>query len=294
MSSSIGRRAFLAKSAVAGGTAALAAVAACASSAAAPDAGGEAGAKRQVYELGVYQMASADMTNRAEAYFADALVPALRRAGTGPVGVFVESVKPNPPKANIKPDAAKPEAAKAERPAVYVLTPHDDWASVLKVRAALEADPAYQKAGAAFLAAPPKDPAYVNYDARLMLAAAFLPKLEAPQKAETRVFELRRYRNPSESAFRKKLEMFATAELTIFRRVGLNPVFFGEMLYGPDMFNITYMLTYPDPTAKGKAWGAFGGDPDWKKLRVTPGYTDAEIIANIKSVMLKPMACSQV
>ena len=108
------------------------------------------------------------------------------------------------------------------------------------------------------------------------------------------VFELRRYRSPSEAAFCKKLEMFATSELAIFRRVGLNPVFFGEMLFGPDMPNITYMLTFPEPAARGKAWGEFGKNPDWQKLRVTRGYTDAEIISNISSIMLKPTAYSQI
>ena len=49
-----------------------------------------------------------------------------------------------------------------------------------------------------------------------------------------------------------------------------------------------------DAPAKRKAWGAFGGDPDWHKLSTTPGYTDPEIIANIKSIMLKPAAYSQI
>ena len=42
------------------------------------------------------------------------------------------------------------------------------------------------------------------------------------------------------------------------------------------------------------AWGRFGKDPDWQKLRVTPGFTDAEIIANIKSLMLTPTPYSQI
>jgi hypothetical protein len=121
-----------------------------------------------------------------------------------------------------------------------------------------------------------------------------MPMIAIPERKDTRVFELRRYRSPSEAAFRKKLEMFATGELTIFRRVGLNPVFFSEMVFGPDMFNITYMLTYPDGAARGKAWDTFRKDADWQKLRVPPGFTDAEIIANIKSLTLMPTPYSQI
>jgi hypothetical protein len=230
---------------------------------------------REMYALKIYQLSPGEMMKKADEYFEHALIPALRRAGTGPVGVFVE-------------------ASKADSPAIYVLIPHAGVATFGTVARALATDAEYRKAGAAFLAAPPKDPAYLNLESRLMLSAMFMPALEVPEKKETRVFELRRYRSPSEAAFRKKLEMFATSELAIFRRVGLNPVFFGEMIYGPDMYNITYMLTYPEPAARGKAWGAFGKDPEWQKLKVTPGYTDAEIIANIKSLTLTPAAYSQI
>ena len=265
------RREFLARS-LAGGAAGAVGISALSHLVAADPS---AGAKRQVYELGIYQMKPGDMVRKADDYFEQALIPALHRANVGPVGVFVE-------------------ASTADAPAIYVLIPHAGMESVSAVSTMLQNDAEYQKAGAAFLSAPPKDPAYLNHEARLMLAANFMPALKVPEKKETRVFELRRYRSPSEAAFRKKLEMFATGEVAIFRRVGLNPVFFGEMLFGPDMFNITYMLTYPDGGARGKAWGEFGKDAAWKKLKVTPGFTDAEIIANIKSLTLTPTRYSQI
>jgi hypothetical protein len=272
MSSLSRRREFLARS-LAGGAAGAIGVSAISQLAAVEP---PSSAARQVYELGIYQTTAGDMLRKADDYFEHALLPALQRARVGPVGVFVES-------------------SDASSPAIYVLIPHSGIESVLTVRAMLRDDAAFQKAGAAFVAATPKDLAYGNHEARLMLAATFMPALEVPEKKETRVFELRRYRSPSEAAFRKKLEMFGTAgELAIFRRVGLNPVFYGEMLFGPDMFNITYMLTYPDANARSKAWGNFGKDPDWKKLRTTAGFTDAEIIANIKSLTLRPTRYSQI
>jgi hypothetical protein len=271
MSSSLPRREFLARSLVSGAAGAVGvSTIPSLANAASPAVG-----QREVYELWLYELTAGEMVKKADDYFQRALVPALRRAGVGPVGVFLES-------------------SKADAPVMYVLIPHAGMESVAALSTMLQNDAEYQKAGAAFFSAPPKEPAYVNHEARLMVAAGFMPVLEAPEKRETRMFELRRYRSPSEAAFRKKLEMFGTRELTIFRRVGLNPVFFGEMLFGPDMFNITYMLTYPDAAARGKAWGEFGKDPDWQKLRVTPGFTDAEIIANIKSLTLKPTPYSQI
>ena len=271
MSLSAPRREFLASTLAAGAAAAVGASTMSQRARAAP----QSGVKRQFYELWLFQMTAGAMVQHADDYFQNALLPALGRAGIGPVGVFVES-------------------SKAGSPVIYVLIPHAGIESVAALSTTLQNDAEYQKAGAAFLSAPPKDPAYLNHEARLMVSAQFMPALEAPEKKDTRIFELRRYRNPSEAAFRKKLEMFATGELTIFRRVGLTPVFFGEMLFGPDMFNITYMLTFPDAAAHGHAWGEFGKDTAWQKLRVTPGFTDPEIIANISSLTLKPTPYSQI
>ena len=266
MNSGVGRRTFIASSLAVVGASAMA------------GAGAEAqvAGKREIYVLQVYSFKNADMVKRADEYFEKALIPALHRAGSGPVGVLVESVKAD---------------AIGNYYVLIPLTTVDDAAELPRT---LDADAEYTKSGEAFLKASPKDPGYTNLETRIMLAAEFMPKLEVPEKKETRLFELRRYRSPSEPAFRKKLEMFGTGELAIFKRVGLNPVFYGEMLAGPDMPNITYMLTYVDEDAKKKAWGAFGGDAEWHKLSKTPGYTDPEIIANIKSIMLKPTTYSQI
>jgi hypothetical protein len=39
-------------------------------------------------------------------------------------------------------------------------------------------------------------------------------------------------------------------------------------------------------------WRAFGKDPEWVKLRVQPGLTDPEIVANISNVILRPLPFS--
>ena len=75
----------------------------------------------------------------------------------------------------------------------------------------------------------------------------------------------------------KKIEMFNDAgEIKIFRRVGLNPVFFGETLVGRNMPNLTYMVAFDDMAAREKAWNAFRVDPEWVKLRSRPDLADAE------------------
>ena len=127
--------------------------------------------------------------------------------------------------------------------------------------------------------------------------ATGLPKLEVPaQVAEKkpRLFELRTYEAHSRKANKKKVEMFNVGEIAIFRRTGLQPVFFGETLVGTKLPNLTYMLVFDDMAARDKNWATFVGDPEWKKLSTTPGYTNAEILTNITNVFLKPAAYSQI
>ncbi len=88
--------------------------------------------------------------------------------------------------------------------------------------------------------------------------------------------------------------MFNRLEMAIYRRTGFTPVFFGKTWIGTKLPNLTSMLAFETPEDHDKAWSAFGGDPEWKKLRAMPGYTDPEIVSNITKVFLLPTGYSQI
>ena len=88
--------------------------------------------------------------------------------------------------------------------------------------------------------------------------------------------------------------MFNQGEIAIFRRVGLNPVFFGEAVAGPRMPNLTYLLAFEDDKARTEAWRKFGGDPEWRKLRAIPEYEDKRLVSSIRHVLMTPASCSQI
>ncbi len=115
---------------------------------------------------------------------------------------------------------------------------------------------------------------------------------DASEKHAPRIFELRTYESQSFVTLARKVGMFNDAEMSIFERLGMRPVFFGETIVGPRQPNLTYMLSYDDLAARDKLWGAFGKDPEWAKLRVQPGLTDPEIVENISNVILRPLAFS--
>jgi hypothetical protein len=218
------------------------------------------------------------MQKRFDDFYKNAAVPAMGRVGIGPVGVFSVMI-----------GSASPD--------MYVLIPHKSPESFATSTDRLRADAEYRKAGAEFVNAPATDPSYARVESSLMGAIEGVPKIEIPAGAaenKPRIFELRTYESHSKSANKKKIEMFNTGELAVFRRAGLQPVFFGETLIGSKMPNLTYMLVYDDMAAHDKNWHAFVGDPEWKKLSTTPGYTDAEIVCNITNIFLRPASYSQI
>jgi hypothetical protein len=252
----------------------LAATAGVALSAAAAEVPAGNGSAREYYELRYYHFRRGPMALRADDYFKNALIPACARAGCGPVGVFNVTIGP-------------------ENPAAFVLIPHSSAEALISLKDHFANDADYLKDGAEFIKAPATDPSYLGIDSQLLHAFEGVPKIELPKK-EPRIFELRTYHSHSQLAHRKKVEMFNTGELAIFRQVGLTPVFFGQNLAGQGLPSLTYMLTFPNLAARDKAFGAFRADPEWDKLRNTPGFTDAEIVTSIANTILAPAAYSQI
>ena len=208
-------------------------------------------------------------------YFSKAFLPAVHRMGAGPVGVFSE-----------KSDAEPSQA--------YVLIVFRTPEQAATLDARLTTDTAYQQDAAEYLAATPTDAVYDRIESSLLGAIAGMPKLEKPDPAKPRIFNLRIYESHNERAALKKIELFNTRELAIFRKVGLTPVFFGQTLIGSRMPNLTYMLVFPDDAARGAAWGRFGGDEDWKKVRGIPEYADKEIVSKITNKILLPSPYSEI
>lgn len=230
----------------------------------------------ELYELRRYRL-RVTMRQQFGEYMRDVSVPALNRAGISPVGVFTVAFGP-------------------DSPTFYVLLPHPDAESVATLGDRLQGDEEYLTKGREHHARPSSDPAYVRIDSQLMKAFAGMPRLEKPTGAvagDGRVFELRTYESHSKAAHRKKVEMFDKGEIAIFRKTGLTPVFFGSDLIGQNLPSLTYLLAFEDLAARERNWQTFINDPEWKTLRGTPGYADAEIVSRIHSFILRPGPGSQ-
>jgi len=229
--------------------------------------------ERDYFELRQYVIESEEQKNLLDVFMRDAAMPAYKRLGIGPVGVFY-------PMEDLGP--------------AYVLIRHASLESFAGATQKLLADAEFMAKGSAFLDADASKPAYKRMEVWLMVGFAGMARLERPVENEGRVFQLRMYESSSVKAGQKKIEMFNKSEIDIFRKTGLNPVFFGENLTGSKMPNLTYMLGFSDMEENKKSWGQFMRDPDWRALRAMPEYADSKIVSNITNIMLRPADYSQI
>ncbi|MGZ3755551.1 MAG: NIPSNAP family protein [Mucilaginibacter sp.] len=229
----------------------------------------------EYYELRVYQLKDEAQQKLVEDFLKNAAIPVLSRLGIKHVGVFTE----------MKPTG---------QTKLFVLIQYNSIDHFNAVTEQMANDAELLSKGAAYLNAPAKQPAYDRIESSLLKAFTHMPSLIAPEK-KTRIMELRQYQSASEEAGKRKIDMFNNqGEINIFKRLGFNPVFWGETIIGIQRPNLTYMLTFDDMAAKDAHWKAFGGDPEWKKIRSIPENADALLVSKITSTLLIPTEYSQI
>jgi hypothetical protein len=266
------RREFLTTSAAAGLTLAAGSVAHAAAST----------SGKELFELRLYSFSSAAKQQAFDSFLGRVAIPALNRAGIRPVGVFKLQKADN---SNLKLDADSTD--------LYVLLPHKSMDSVVNMIDRLAEDYSFVNNAGELIEAPKSDPAYTRFESSLFLGFDDAPKIEVPTKAPTRVLQLRIYESHHEERALKKIEMFnAGGEIAIFRRTGLNIVFFGQAIVGSRMPNLTYMLGFENEEAMKQGWSKFGQDPAWKALSGDPQYKDD--VSKITNLVLRPAASSQI
>lgn len=215
--------------------------------------------KQEFYQLRIYHYSTTQQEQILDAYLQNALLPALHRNGISKAGVFKA----------IANDTASDKS-------IYILVPFKSIDAVTKVENKIFADAAYQTAGAAFINAHYKTPAYTRIEMILLKAFALAPQMQMPNlKAapKDRVYELRSYESPSEKIFRNKVHMFNEGdEIGLFKRLNFNAVFYSEVLAGSKMPNLMYMTSFESMEDRNAHWKAFGSDSAWIKLKNMPAY----------------------
>jgi hypothetical protein len=224
-----------------------------------------------------YRLTVGAKKNSVRDFYKNAAIPALKKMGISPVGVFNVKFGPNDP-------------------TLHVFIPHKNIESFLNLPAMMLDNVDLMKAADEFLNSPMSDPSYVRMEKTLLKAFKNFPMINVPTAMmgnNSRIYELRTYESHNIKKAKKKVEMFNEGgEIDIFNKTGFTPVFYGETLAGTMMPCLTYMLAFNDMDERDKCWSAFGNSPDWKKLAAEDQYKDT--VSNITDVFLSPDGCSEV
>jgi hypothetical protein len=232
---------------------------------------------RHWYEMRTYQSRSDMAPDRLSKFLGDAMVPAIQRAGAVSVGAFWTDVG-------------------APNQEVTLLIDHRAAADALALPEKLERDAAYTSARDTF-ESDPHIP-FARYESKLMRAFANHRQVEVPPAPPAppaaRVFELRTYESRNATTLARKIAMFNESEITLFRSIGMTPVFFGEDVFATGLPSLTYMLMFDSLAAREKAWQTFGSHPEWQRLVKDPRFSIEGITTTTRAWFLRALPFSQI
>ena len=235
-------------------------------------------AKKSIIELRYMRMRNTaeNQMQRTSDFLKNTAVPALKRAGVGPLGFFTSVIA-------------------EESPFVLALATFPNIAAMEAAREKESADEEYIRGRDVYNSGPGLG--YERLEGSLLRCFDVMPAVEAPPndgKRAPKIFELRMYESNNGTTLARKIKMFNEGEAGIFKRLGMQPVFFAETIVGAKMPNLVNMLSFDDLAARDRLWIAFGSDPEWQKLRAQPGYADSEIVSNISNAILRPLPFSDI
>lgn len=226
----------------------------------------------QLYEVRSYILGEKGDAESVHGFLRDALLPAMERQKIGPIGAFMNS-----------------ESDETGSPRIVVVIPYDNADQIAKVGQAVVADAQFQADAKTYLDRGPKDSPYQRISSELLVAMDCMPELTVPAGLlanSDRVYELRVYESANERLGHTKVDMFNSGEVPIFLACGIQPIFIGQAIVGPQTPNLTYLTAYPSEAERLESWVAFRKHPDWQVLKEVEKYKGT--VSRIDKFVLVP------
>lgn len=227
--------------------------------------------EREIYELRVYHFKNNGQKEKVGQFYVDALIPVMNGYGVK-VGAFEEY-------------------GQTEPPTIYNLLVYPSLADYHQIRKNLWNNRFFLEKSALYFKETAEDGAFLRYETFLLEAFDAIPQIRIPGN-DRGLFELRLYESNNEEAGKRKINMFNQEELALFDEVGLHATFFGEILAGPQMPALVYMLWFKDMDERTENWKKFRESPKWRKMSSKPEYANTVSVVNKK--FLVPAKYSQI
>lgn len=232
---------------------------------------------REFYEIRLYHFTTAAQEEILDQYLSEAYIPTLHTAGIKSIGAF-------------KPLGNDTAADKR----LYVLIPLRSIEQLLTLPQQLQKDAGYVRAAKAYTDAAYNNPPYIRMESIILRAFRLAPQSAIPRlqsNKKGRVYELRSYESPTEKLHWNKVQMFNEGgEIPLFKRLGFNAVFYGEVIAGSRMPNLMYMTSFENLADRNAHWQTFRDDAEWKQLSAKPEYKNN--VSRNETILTYPAAYS--
>lgn len=227
--------------------------------------------EKEIYEWRVFHFKNNAQKNRVEKHYREALIPFLNEMGIK-VGAFGEY-------------------GLTEPPSLYFLHVFESMSAYHRVKKAIWKDKRFLEKSKTYFDGTAENGSYSRFETSLLEAFDGIPIIHKPGN-ERSLFELRTYESNNEEAGQRKIKMFNNEELPLFEKVGLHPVFFGEILAGPQMPSLVYMLWFKNMEERTANWNKFSNSKEWNEMKNKPEYANTVSVVNKK--FLLPLDYSQI
>lgn len=128
-------------------------------------------------------------------------------------------------------------------------------------------------------------------DTAIIQQTPYSPDPLAFQSSGRGIWEERVYRAKHARAAARVNQRFAEHTVTLFRKHGIAPVAFWNVVIGADQPSLYYLVRYDDLGQRQSAWANFRRDPEWQAA-YTESEKDGPLLLRTTSTLLTPTAFS--
>ena len=232
---------------------------------------------KQYFEVRTYVLGESSDEAMLDQYLHDAYLPALKRLGIGPVGVFHPA-----------------ESDENGQPSIVLVIPVKQVEQLANLSSRLQSDTTFLAASKAYREHGGDNPAFERIRSELLVAMDCMPQAKVPPGTlgnAKRVYELRLYESATERLGELKVDMFNNGEVPIFLDCGIQPLFLGQCVLGPQAPSLTYLTVYPSEADRLAAWKKFRAHLEWQVLKRVDKYQGT--VSKIDKYILKAKPYSE-
>ncbi|MEY4279002.1 MAG: hypothetical protein RL377_1006 [Bacteroidota bacterium] len=217
---------------------------------------------REFYLIQIYHCNNAQQIQGVDAYLQNTYLPYLHKSGIKKVGVFAPLVN----------DTATDKK-------LYVWMPISSLKVLDHLDQGIEALDPFVKNSIVDLEFADSSLPYNRIERIITKSFKFQTQFEKTTsltKSPDRIYEYRSYESPTENAHLRKVHMFNEGgEITLFKRLNFNAIFYSKVIAGDRMPNLIYMTSFNNMEDRDAHWKAFVASPEWQSISNMPKYAKA-------------------